>query len=41
MITSRSTHKHRGEAEAVGVSAYLTKPWTEAGVLDTVQSLLF
>ncbi len=41
MITSRSTHKHRGEAEAAGVSAYLTKPWTEAKVLETVQSLLF
>ncbi|MBV0934534.1 response regulator [Marinobacterium sp. A346] len=41
MITSRSTSKHRGEAEAAGVSAYLTKPWTEAGVLEKVQSLLF
>ncbi|MBR9828525.1 MAG: response regulator [Oceanospirillales bacterium] len=41
MITSRSTLKHRGEAEAAGVSAYLTKPWTEAGVLERVQSLLF
>ncbi len=41
MITSRSTHKHRGEAEAAGVSAYLTKPWTESQVLDQVQTLLF
>ncbi|WP_417582713.1 hybrid sensor histidine kinase/response regulator [Nitrincola sp.] len=41
MITSRSTHKHRGEAEAAGVSAYLTKPWTETQVLDQVQKLLF
>lgn len=41
MITSRSTHKHRGEAEAAGVSAYLTKPWTETQVLDQVQTLLF
>lgn len=41
MITSRSTNKHRGEAEVAGVSAYLTKPWTEANVLEQVQSLLF
>ncbi|MBA4500991.1 response regulator [Marinobacterium sp. 3-1745] len=41
MITSRSTHKHRGEAKAAGVSAYLTKPWTESAVLETVQSLMF
>ncbi|MBP0049971.1 response regulator [Marinobacterium sp. AK62] len=41
MITSRSTSKHRGEAEAAGVSAYLTKPWTESQVLDQVQKLLF
>jgi len=41
MITSRSTRKHRGEAEAAGVSAYMTKPWTEAQVLDQVQALLF
>lgn len=41
MITSRSTRKHRGEAEAAGVSAYLTKPWTESAVLDQVQQLLF
>jgi len=40
MVTSRSTRKHRGEAEAAGVSAYLTKPWTETGVLDQVQQLL-
>ncbi|MGE4416980.1 MAG: response regulator, partial [Marinobacterium sp.] len=41
MITSRSTRKHRGEAEAAGVSAYLTKPWTETAVLEQVQQLLF
>lgn len=40
MITSRSTRKHRGEAEAAGVSAYLTKPWTESAVLDQIQQLL-
>ena len=40
MITSRSTRKHRGEAEAAGVSAYLTKPWTETAVLDQIQQLL-
>lgn len=41
MVTSRSTRKHRGEAEAAGVSAYLTKPWTEAAVLEQVQQLIF
>lgn len=41
MVTSRSTRKHRGEAEAAGVSAYLTKPWTEATVLEQVQQLIF
>lgn len=40
MITSRSTRKHRSEAEAAGVSAYLTKPWTETAVLDQIQQLL-
>lgn len=41
MITSRSTRKHREEAESVGVSAYLNKPWSEAAVLEQVQQLLF
>ncbi|MBR9882287.1 MAG: response regulator, partial [Oceanospirillales bacterium] len=41
MITSRSTAKHREEALASGVSAYLTKPWTESGVLEQVGQLLF
>jgi chemotaxis protein histidine kinase CheA len=40
MITSRSTDKHREEADAAGVSAYLTKPWTESGLLSSVESLL-
>lgn len=40
MITSRSTEKHRQEAQAAGVDAYLTKPWTEQHLLDQVDSLL-
>ena len=40
MITSRSTEKHRQEAEAAGIETYLTKPWTENQLLDEVESLL-
>jgi len=40
MITSRSTEKHRDEAAAAGISDYLTKPWTEEGLLSRVQNLL-
>ncbi|WP_370298689.1 response regulator [Pontibacterium sp.] len=40
MITSRSTEKHREEAATAGVSDYLTKPWTEEGLLSRVQNLL-
>jgi len=40
MITSRSTQKHRVEAAAAGVSAYLTKPWNENELLDHVETLL-
>lgn len=29
MVTSRSTAKHRREAEAMGVNYYLTKPFAE------------
>lgn len=40
MITSRSTEKHRQEADDAGVSVYLTKPWSENRLLDQVDSLL-
>ncbi|MCP4595948.1 response regulator [Neptuniibacter sp.] len=40
MITSRSTDKHREEANEAGVSAYVTKPWTENQLLDQVDNLL-
>ncbi|KXJ52193.1 MAG: hybrid sensor histidine kinase/response regulator [Neptuniibacter sp. Phe_28] len=40
MITSRSTEKHRTEAVDAGVSAYLTKPWSENQLLDQIDDLL-
>ncbi|MBK8898303.1 MAG: response regulator [Candidatus Competibacteraceae bacterium] len=40
MITSRSTDKHRREAEAMGVNAYLTKPFVEDDLLDHMHQLL-
>jgi chemosensory pili system protein ChpA (sensor histidine kinase/response regulator) len=40
MITSRSTDKHRQEAKNAGVDAYLTKPWTETQLLQTLEGLL-
>lgn len=40
MITSRSTDKHRDEAATAGVTDYLTKPWTEEGLLSRVQNML-
>ena len=40
MMTSRSTQKHRAEAAAVGVSVYMTKPWSEHDVLDHIEQLL-
>ena len=40
MITSRSTDKHRREAEAMGVNAYLTKPFVEDELLDHMHQLL-
>ncbi|SFD45358.1 chemosensory pili system protein ChpA (sensor histidine kinase/response regulator) [Thiohalospira halophila DSM 15071] len=36
MITSRSGDKHRQRAEALGVSAYLGKPWQEEELLTTL-----
>ena len=40
MITSRSTDKHRREAEAMGVNAYLTKPFVEDELLGHIKKLL-
>lgn len=40
MITSRTTERHREEAESAGVSSFITKPWTENALLDQVRTLL-
>jgi len=40
MITSRSTDKHRREAEAMGVNVYLTKPFAEDELLGHIKKLL-
>jgi chemosensory pili system protein ChpA (sensor histidine kinase/response regulator) len=40
MITSRSTEKHRQEAEAMGVNVYLTKPFAEDELLGHIHQLL-
>lgn len=40
MITSRSQKKHRQEAEAAGVSAYLTKPYMEDELIDLITNLV-
>ncbi len=39
MITSRSTSKHKAEAEAVGVSVYLTKPFSETELMNHLEML--
>jgi chemosensory pili system protein ChpA (sensor histidine kinase/response regulator) len=40
MITSRTGQKHREKAEALGVSAYLGKPYTEADLMQTLRAWL-
>jgi chemosensory pili system protein ChpA (sensor histidine kinase/response regulator) len=40
MITSRSTEKHRQEADRVGVNVYLTKPFAEDELLEHVNAIL-
>ncbi|MGI9335043.1 MAG: hybrid sensor histidine kinase/response regulator, partial [Gammaproteobacteria bacterium] len=40
MVTSRSTVKHREQAEAAGVNVYLTKPFSEEELIDHVARLL-
>jgi chemotaxis protein histidine kinase CheA/ActR/RegA family two-component response regulator len=39
MITSRSTEKHRREAQSAGVDVYLTKPYAEDELLEHIQQL--
>jgi chemotaxis protein histidine kinase CheA/ActR/RegA family two-component response regulator len=39
MVTSRSTGKHRHEAEAAGVSAYVNKPFAEDDLLRIISEL--
>jgi len=39
MITSRSTAKHRKQAEAAGVNVYLTKPFSDEELLRHVTRL--
>ena len=40
MITSRSGQKHRVRAMEAGANAYLTKPYKETDLVDTVKKLL-
>lgn len=40
ILTSRSAEKHRKLAEALGASAYLTKPYLENEFLSTVENLV-
>jgi two-component system, chemotaxis family, sensor histidine kinase and response regulator PixL len=39
MITSRSGTKHRGVAQMLGASGYLTKPYLEQELIKTIQGL--
>ena len=40
MITSRSTTKHREQAQSAGVNAYFTKPYSENMLIETVRGLI-
>lgn len=40
MITSRATEKHRKQAEAAGVTKFMTKPFTEDELLNNVRRLM-
>jgi chemotaxis family two-component system sensor histidine kinase/response regulator PixL len=40
MLTSRSGAKHRGVAQMLGASGYLTKPYLEQELIKTIQPLL-
>ena len=39
MITSRSTEKHRSQAEEAGVTRYLTKPFAETELIEQVYAV--
>ncbi len=39
MITSRSTEKHRQQAESAGVNIYLTKPFSEDELMQHIEQL--
>ena len=36
MLTTRSGHKHRQLAKSLGAVAYLTKPYSESKLLETI-----
>jgi chemosensory pili system protein ChpA (sensor histidine kinase/response regulator) len=40
MVTSRSGEKHRAKAIEVGVNDYLGKPYQEAQLINSIESLL-
>ncbi len=40
MVTSRTSEKHRGQAQLAGVDAYLTKPYRESDLLARLRSML-
>jgi len=40
MVTSRTSEKHRGQAQIAGVDAYLTKPYRESDLLARLRSML-
>lgn len=40
MITSRATEKHRKQAEAAGVTKFMTKPFTEDDLINNVRILM-
>ncbi|PZU94059.1 MAG: hybrid sensor histidine kinase/response regulator [Pseudanabaena sp.] len=40
MLTSRSGKKHRGVAQVLGASGYLTKPYLEQELLKTIQEVI-
>jgi chemosensory pili system protein ChpA (sensor histidine kinase/response regulator) len=40
MVTSRSSEKHRQQAQLAGVDVYLTKPYRDAELLSKLQATL-
>jgi chemosensory pili system protein ChpA (sensor histidine kinase/response regulator) len=40
MITSRTGEKHRNRAMEIGVNRYLGKPYQEAELIETIQTLV-